>query len=84
MVGHDAPGFHQLIDAVAGKPKATPDEYWFERWHAADKYAKSLEARISRASFANETLAREVLRLLEEVREMNRELKKIYREREQA
>ena len=82
VVGHDAPGFHQLIDAVANPAKPEPD--WFKRWHAKDQYCKQLEARIAYASFTNERLAQMTVTLLEQVRELNRQLLKLHNEREQA
>lgn len=81
MVGHDAPGFHQLIDAIAN-PKPEPD--WFKRWHAKDKYCKQLEVRIAHASFTNERLASTIVELLEQVRQLNRELRELHDERKQA
>ena len=80
MVGHDAPGFHQLIDAVVARPE--PETDWFARWRATDIYCKQLETRIALASFNNEGLARQCISLLQQVRDLNRELRKLHRERE--
>lgn len=80
MVGHDAPGFKAVVDAITAKPE--PD--YFKKWHAKDQYCKQLEARIAMASFTNERLAQMTVALLEQVRELNRQLRKLHHEREQA
>ena len=80
MVGHDAPGFKAVVNAIAAKPE--PD--YFKKWHAKDQYCKQLEARIAHASFTNERLAQMTVALLEQVRELNRQLLKLHNEREQA
>ena len=82
MVGHDATGFRAVVDAIADKPKPEPD--YFKKWHAKDQYCKQLEARIAHASFTNERLAQMTVALLEQVRELNRQLLKLHNEREQA
>ena len=80
MVGHDAHGFKAVVDAIVAKPE--PD--YFKKWHAKDQYCKQLEARIAHASFTNERLAQMTVTLLEQVRELNRQLLKLHNEREQA
>ena len=43
MVGHDAPGFHKLVDAIVDKPENDSREYWKQAWR--NEYQKNISLR---------------------------------------
>ena len=70
MVGNDAPGFHQVVNAVTQKPMIDQQtQIWLDRIHAKDNLIKSLTRRANRAEATNEQLVKHIIKLHETIRE---------------